>query len=271
MPGRVSIPLEGTSDFMSAAQSPTPEPRLAVLGARTQPLDNHGQLVVRADEGENRLVFASDPGGMAAEQYRLIRRKLVERYPEGGALLVTSPQSGEGKTLTSTNLAWCLAESGARTLLAEMDLRSPSLSKLLGYSPQIATMTSLLEDDPAKGTVYQVNGMSFYVAMSDARRDASGLISSSRIARFLGWAKENYKWVVLDSPPLFPFSDTPELSAASDFTILVVRAGMSARALVSRSIQLLGSRLQQVILNEASECADSPYRYLAAHYGTKKR
>ena len=255
---------------MSAAQSPTPEPRLAVLGARPQPADNRGQLVVRPEEGESRLVFASDPSGMAAEQYRLIRRKLVEKYPQGATLVVTSPQMGEGKTLTSANLAWCFAESGHPTLLAEMDLRNPSLSKLLGYSPQIATVASLLDDEPEKATVYQVNGMPFYVAMSDWRRNASGLLSSSRIARFLGWAKQNYKWVVLDSPPLFPFSDTAELSAATDFTILVVRAGVSARALVSRSIQSLGPRLQQVILNEADECADSPYRYLAAHYGTKK-
>lgn len=253
---------------MSAIQSP--ETRLAVLGGRAQPADNHGQLVVRPAEGESRLVFASDPSGMAAEQYRLIRRKLVERHPAGGALVVTSPQMGEGKTLTSTNLAWCLAESGIPTLLAEMDLRNPSLSKLLGYSPQIATVASLLDDDPAKGMVYQVNGMPFYVAMSDWRRNASGLLSSARIARFVAWAKQNYKWVVLDSPPLFPFSDTPELSAASDFTILVVRANVSVRALVSRSIQLLGPRLEQVVLNEASECADSPYRYLNAHYGTKK-
>lgn len=253
---------------MSATQSR--EPSLAVLGARAQPADTRGQLSVRPAEGASRLVFAADPGGVAAEQYRLIRRRLVERYPAGGALVVTSPQMGEGKTLTSANLAWCLAESGQMTLLAEMDVRNPSLSKLLGYSPQIATVASLLDDDPAKGAVYQVNVMPFYVAMADWRRDASVLLTSARIARFLAWAKQNYKWVVLDSPPLFPFSDTPELSAASDATILVVRAGVSARALVSRSVQLLGSRLQQVILNEASECADSPYRYLTAHYGTKR-
>lgn len=255
---------------MNAFKSPIPEPRLSVLGSRTQPAETHGQLVVRHEEGESRLVFASDPNGMAAEQYRLIRRKLTERYPEGGALVVTSPEMGEGKTLTSANLAWCFAEVGARTLLAEMDLRNPSLSKLFGYSPQIATIASLLEEDPAKGTVYQVNAIPFYVAMSDARRNTSGLLSGVQISRFLGWAKQNYKWVVLDSPPLFPFSDTAELSAASDFTILVVRAGVSARALVERSIQLLGPRLQQVILNEATECVDSPYRYMTAHYGTKK-
>jgi Mrp family chromosome partitioning ATPase len=255
---------------MSAIQSPSPESGLTVLNGRSQFAEIHGQLVVRPGEGESRLVFASEPAGVAAEQYRLIRRKLVERYPGGGSLVVTSPQMGEGKTLTSTNLAWCFAESGLPTLLAEMDLRNPSMSKLFGYSPSISSMATLLEDDPANGMVYQINDLPFCVAMSDARHDVSSLLSSSRITRFLEWAKQNYTWVVLDSPPLFPFSDTAELSAAADFTILVVRAGVSARALVSRSIQLLGPRLQQVILNEASECADSPYRYLSGHYGTKK-
>jgi Mrp family chromosome partitioning ATPase len=257
---------------MSAIQSPSPESRLTVLNlnGRAQLAEIHGQLVVRPGEFESRLVFASDPGGVAAEQYRLIRRKLVERYPDGGSLVVTSPQMGEGKTLTSTNLAWCFAESGIPTLLGEMDLRNPSMSQLLGYSPTVSSMATLLEDDPANGMVYQINDLPFCVAMSDARPNASGLLSTSRITRFLEWAKQNYKWVVLDSPPLFPFSDTVELSAAADFTILVVRAGVSSRTLVTRSIQLLGPRLQQVILNEASECADSPYRYLSAHYGTKK-
>jgi capsular exopolysaccharide synthesis family protein len=217
------------------------------------------------------LVFASDPGGVAAEQYRLIRRKLVERYPGGAAVLVTSAEGGEGKTLTATNLAWCLGERGIPTLLAEMDLRNPSMSKLLGYSPKIASISSLLSDeDPVEGTVYQVNGLPLYVATSDARRNPPSLLTSTRVTRFLEWAKQRYRWIVLDSPPLFPFSDTAELSAAADFTMLVVRAGVSSRALVTRSIQLLGTRLQQIVLNEASECIDSTYRYLAAHNGAKK-
>jgi Mrp family chromosome partitioning ATPase len=255
---------------MSAIKSPISESGLTVLDTRMH--DNHdpSRLVVQPEEGKSRLVMASEPGGLAAEQYRLIRRKLVERYPDGAAVVVTSAKMGEGKTLTSANLSWCFAETGSPTLLAEMDLRRPSLTKLLGYSPQVASIASLLEGDAINAKVYRINSMPLYVAMSDARRDTSSLLSTARVSRFLSWAKQHYKWVVLDSPPLFPFSDTAELSAAADFTILVVRAGLSTRNLVARSVQVLGSQLQQVILNDATECLDSPYRYLCAQYGTKK-
>lgn len=255
---------------MSAIKNPIPESGLVVLDRKVE-ADDHSQLVVRPAEGESRLVMASDPGGLAAEQYRVVRRKLVERYPDGAAIVITSPKMAEGKTLTSANLSWCFAESGAPTLLAEMDLRRPSVAKLLGYSPQMASIASLLEQEPSETAVYQINNMSLYVAMSDARKNSAALLTTARLSRFLVWAKQHYKWIVLDSPPLFPFSDTAELSAAADFTILVVRAGVSTRALVSRAVQVLGSRLQQVILNEATECLDSPYRYLCAQYGTKKQ
>src|SRR5262249_47994109 len=187
--------LEDTPDFMSAIESPISEPKLALLNARAQVSNGVGQLSVHPAEGESRLVFASDPGGIAAEQYRLVRRKLMEKYPEGGAVVVTSPEMGEGKTLTSANLAWCFAEIGVPTLLAEMDLRNPSLSKLFGYSPQIASIASLLSDaDPVKGAVYQINNLSLYAAMSDARHSTSALLTSDRLARFVAWAKQNYKW-----------------------------------------------------------------------------
>lgn len=257
---------------MSAIKNAIPESGLVVLNlkAGAAGTEDRSQLVVRPGEGESRLVMASDPAGLAAEQYRVIRRKLIERYPDGAAVVITSPQMGEGKTLTSANLSWCFAETGTPTLLAELDLRRPSVAKLLGYSPQMASIASLLEHEPAEAAVYQINNLPLYVAISDARKNSSSLLSTPRLSRFVAWAKGKYKWVVLDSPPLFPFSDTAELSAAADFTILVVRAGVSTRSLVNKAVQVLGPRLQQVILNEATECLDSQYHYLCAQYGTKK-
>ena len=89
---------------MSTIQNPATNGKFMLVDTQAprKPLP----VIVRAAEGENRLVFISDPGGVAAEQYRIMRSKLVERYPMGGSVLMTSPVSGDGKTLTSTNLAW---------------------------------------------------------------------------------------------------------------------------------------------------------------------
>ena len=243
----------------------------ASVGRNGKPLS----IIVRAVEGENRLVFISDPGGVAAEQYRIMRRKLVERYPTGGVVLVTSPGSGDGKTLTSTNLAWCLAETGVPTLLAEMDLRNPSVAKLLGYQCESSGIELLLagQEEP-EAVVRQVNRMRFHVAAAGRiTPNPVDLLAGRHLRDMIAWARQNYKWVVLDSPPLFPLADALELASMSDFTLLVVRARVSPRILVEKAIESLGPHLQQVIMNEGTECADSSYRYLSAYYpyGQRKK
>lgn len=262
---------------MSAIQNPVAEARFVLHDTSRNGNDKPAPVTVRARKGESRLIFAAEPGGYAAEQYRVIRRKLVERYPDGAILLVTSPGPGDGKTLTATNLAWCLAEAGMSTLLAEMDLRNPSIDKLLGYAFDGPGIESLLQEEMAPNAVLrQVNRMQFYVATAHKPlENPVELITGNRLRNFLDWAKQNHKWVVLDSPPVLSISDSMELSALADCTVLVVRARVTPRILVERSIELLGSRLHQVIMNEGTECADSSHRYYSGAYpypyGSKKR
>jgi len=260
---------------MSAIQNPAVDPGFMLSDTPLQPPVKPLPLTVRAKKGDTTLVFASDPGGFAAEQYRVIRRTLVEKYPDGASILVTSPTSGDGKTLTATNLAWCLAEAGMPTLLAEMDLRNPSIDRLLGSSLPRPGIESLLENggDP-KAFLRQVNRMQFYVATArDPLENPVDLLTGTHLRDFATWAKENHKWVIWDSPPALTLADAAELSALTDCTLLVVRARVTPKVLVERAIELLGSRLQQVIMNEGSECADSSHRYFAAYYpyGARKQ
>ncbi|MBV9180065.1 MAG: hypothetical protein JO356_02025, partial [Acidobacteria bacterium] len=81
---------------------------------------------------ESRLIFRTDPEGLGAEQFRLLRRTLSQRSPNGGVLLITSPSQGDGKTLTSLNLCTCLASSGEKILLIEADIRRPMVRTVLG-------------------------------------------------------------------------------------------------------------------------------------------
>ncbi|HEY6248409.1 MAG TPA: CpsD/CapB family tyrosine-protein kinase [Candidatus Angelobacter sp.] len=262
---------------MSAIQNPVADERFVLHEPLRSGNDKPAPLTVRAQKGDSRLIFSADPGSFAAEQYRVIRRKLVERYPDGATLLVTSPGPGDGKTLTATNLAWCLAEAGMPTLLAEMDLRNPSINKLLGYAFDGPGIESLLQGEVEPSAVLrQVNRMQFYVATArKAMENPVDILTGHRLRSFLRWAKENHKWVVLDSPPVLTISDSMELSSLTDTTLLVVRARVTPRVLIERSIELLGSHLHQVIMNEGTECADSSHRYFSGSYpypsGSKKK
>src|SRR5258708_2057084 len=91
------------------------------------------RVVTLQPSKKSRLVFLTEPTSLAVEQYKILRRRLCNLHPQGGVMLVTSPGAGEGKTLTSLNLAWCLAEAGHQTCLVDLDFRAPGVSQALGY------------------------------------------------------------------------------------------------------------------------------------------
>src|SRR5215467_7932947 len=105
------------------------------------------KLILPAAE-ESRLVFRTDPLGLAAEQFRLLRQSLTNEFSNGAALLLTSPSIGDGKTLTSINLTSCLAETGSPTLLIEVDTRRPAIAQALN-----CTIESPGLEDALPGTV----------------------------------------------------------------------------------------------------------------------
>lgn len=228
-------------------------------------------LLLKADP-DSTLVFATEPTGLAAEQYRQLRRNLIEHYPEGATLLVTSPAQAEGKTMNALNLAWCLAESGAPTLLFEADLRRPAVAQTLRWAVPQGVETALSGEVEPKAVVGAADHLPLHVAAaSKPVKDPGQLLKGAGTRRFMDWARGQFRWVVVDAPPLLPAADALELCPLTDATLLVVRVRVTPRELVERSFQLLGSRLRGIILNEASLCWDSYHRYLAHYHGPRSK
>jgi Mrp family chromosome partitioning ATPase len=222
-------------------------------------------------DANNRVVFHSEPGSVAVEQYRLLRRNLAESFPQGATLLVTSPTKGDGKTMNAINLAWCLAETHAPTLLAEADLRQPSVAKVLGYRPEHGIETAMMgEIDPESTVAVCTNGVPFHVAaVSKAQRDPIWVLKNTSTKAYLEWARSKFRWVILDTPPVIPAADVPELAPLTDAVLLVVRVRSTPVDLVQKSFKMLGDRVRGVILNEATLCWDSYYRYLSGYHAAK--
>ena len=217
--------------------------------------------------GNSRLVFLTEPAGLAAEQYRLLRRRMTSRFPQGAMLLVTSPTPGDGKTLNAINLAWCLAEGDGPTLLLEADLRQPTVAKVLGCSPLDGVEAALLGEAEPETVVWTVSGSPLCVAMAaKGQSQPARILKDPRLRKFMGWAKNKFRWTVVDAPPVFPAADVAELCPLVDAALLIVRARKTPQDLVLKSFEVLGDRLTGVILNEATLCLDSHYRYLDHDY-----
>lgn len=213
------------------------------------------------------LVFLHSAQDMIAEQFRVMSARLRERHPMGGVLMVTSPSSEDGKTLTAINLAFGLAERGSSVLLLEADLRRPNIRNVLGMVGVSSGIEDILRGERApESAIHTLRGTQLSVAAASGPvLDARELIQGDQLRQLLQWARQQFHWVIVDTPPVFPIADASEIARISSIVVLVVRARHTPAPLVQRSVDLLAGRLHYTIMNESSECVDSSSKYISAY------
>jgi capsular exopolysaccharide synthesis family protein len=243
------------------AEEPAPDPQ--TYAARNQ----YRSLELPAKKN-SRLIFLTDRHSLAAEQFRVLRRKLSQDFPNGGVLVVTSPTEGDGKTLTTINLCSCLAEVGDSTLLIDADLRRPTVGKVLSRPSGAPGVEDVLAGNahPSEA-IYTIEDLRFCAAMFETvQRDPSKLINGQAFRELLAWARRSFRWIVLDTSPVLPAADVVDLMPQADGVLLVIRAEGTPRELSKRAFDVLGKRLHGVILNSASVDSNPHYRYLSRYY-----
>ena len=205
-------------------------------------------------ESTSRLVFLTEPNGVAVEQYKILRHRLNSIHPRGGVMLVTSPGPGEGKTLTSANLAWCLAEGGHRTCLVDLDFRAPGLSQTLGLLTGQFGVEDVLSGERKVHQVMRPAGEFPFATLPVRRRRPSpgSLLRPDAIVPLLEKLRSLHDWVLLDLAPALPMADVAELLPHVDGALLVVRCAKSSRALLAPTLDVLGSALWGIVFNDAA-------------------
>jgi tyrosine-protein kinase Etk/Wzc len=168
-------------------------------------------------------------------------------------LLVTSATSQEGKTTTSINIAGTLAQANFRTLLLDADLRKPRIHNVFkqkrfpGFTDYFFGQASY-EDIIRKS---EVNNLDFITA-GTIPPNPSEILGSVQMESFLNKLKNDYDYVIVDSPPVVAVTDSEIISSLVDGTILVVSANNTEMELMEKAISLLNheqSSLIGVILN----------------------
>lgn len=217
----------------------------------------------------SRLAFLVDPTGLAVEQYKLLRGRLNTLQPRGGVLLMTSPGPGDGKTLTSINLAWSLAQGGFRTCLVDLDFRAPGLARTLGLSlTEGGTQEVLTGSKNAAESMLQIGDRPFHVlGIRERVEEPSELFTPAVLGPLLIGLRARYRWVVLDMAPVMPMSDVAEVLPQVDGALLIVRAGKTSKDLLPPLFELLGSKLKGVVLNDTPVLGSAYY----GSYGNPER
>jgi polysaccharide biosynthesis transport protein len=210
--------------------------------------------------GQELLLNASQRSPLA-EAYRQLRTSVL-LSSAGGAprtLLVTSSQPGEGKTTTVVNTAMILAQTGAKVVVIDADMRRPRLHSIFnidnttGLSGLLASRMS--EAEMLNSVQFHEPSGLYVLPSGRIPPNPAELLGSDQIRSLMKVLANNFTHIVIDSPPVASFTDGVLLSSVADGVLLVVHGGNASRHIVRRSKQLLsdvGAKIFGVVLNNVT-------------------
>lgn len=254
-------------------------PSLAVVPAFAM-LNGYGRMpkLLRSSTGNGKetrveLVSYNLPQSQISEAFRALRTSLLlsqaEHPPQ--VILVTSALPQEGKTTAAVNLAVTLAQLGDRTLLVDADLRKPGIGRALslaegkyaGLSSYLAGVSSLELVTVPHPVITNLAA----IPTGPVPPNPADLLSSRRLSEAIAALRQDYKFIVMDSPPIMAATDAVILSVLADGVLLVVRSGETPKGVFMRARDLLGGvkcRLLGVVLNAVD--SNSPGYYYSYRY-----
>jgi capsular exopolysaccharide synthesis family protein len=222
-------------------------------------------------DGESDLVTVAHPNAPAAEAFRLLRTSVkflaVERQVR--VVQVTSPSTGEGKTMVAVNLAVAFAQAGDRVVLVGGDLRRPRMEEIVGV-PLTPGLTAVLIGDVTLPQAIQSAAAVPNLSVLPAGQpppNPSELISGERARRLVDVLGQTYDVVIIDCPPVLPVTDSLVLARMADTTLLVTSANRTSKRSLTRAVELLrqvDAPLVGTVLNSLSAdetFSGEPYRY----------
>ena len=214
---------------------------------------------------QSELVSAHDSVSSFAESYRALRTSLLlssaERAPR--TMLVTSSHPAEGKTTIVANTAISLAQTGARVLVLDADMRRPRCHKILSMKNEVGLSTFLSREISIQRVIQSHETPNLDVMTAGPiPPNPSELLSSLKWRVLIAELEDHYDHIVIDSPPVIHVTDALIISPYADGVILVVKGGQTPREAVMRAKQALydvNAKIFGVVLNGVDLHAESYY------------
>ena len=233
-----------------------------------------------ADHGKQPEVVGADISFAASEAYKLLRTKLQFSFADEKAcrvIGVSSALTGEGKSLSSINLAYSLSQLNQRVLLIDCDMRRPSLSAKLPIQ-KAPGLSDFLAGQSRADNLIQNCGLknderAFHVVSAGRNPpNPMELLSSRRMEQMLALLRQNYDYIILDLPPVGEVGDALAVAKLTDGMLLVVRQNYGNRLALGaavRQFEFVDSRILGIIYNCTDESGNGYSKKYYKKYGKK--
>nr|WP_211161201.1 polysaccharide biosynthesis tyrosine autokinase [Microcella alkalica] len=219
------------------------------------------------------LIVQDDPHSPRAEAFRTLRTNLqfLDIEPGARSFVITSSVPAEGKSTTSANLAIALADSGARVVIIDGDLRRPKLAEYMGLEGAVG-LTDVLIQRASLGDVLQPwgrRGLSVLPAGS-VPPNPSELLGSRAMQSLVHALEQEFDVVIIDMPPLLPVTDAALVSKMTKGALVVAAAGKTDRRELEGALAALenvGARVSGIIITMLPTKGPDAYGYGRYGYG----
>lgn len=216
------------------------------------------------------FIVEKEPKSIAAESYRTLRTNIQYSSfdKEYKVIMVTSSEPGEGKSTTAGNLALCLAQGEKKVILVDCDLRKPSLHKKFKISNIVGLSDVMIGKEELVTAMHRYNNNLVILTSGKIPPNPSEMLSSKAMTALLDTLKQNFDYIILDTPPVQAVTDSQILATKADGTILVVRAERTKKDSVQNAINLLkkvNADIIGTVLNGMDNSRNKYYYY----YGEK--
>ncbi len=224
------------------------------------------------------IVCAAEAASPIAEQYRMLKANLqsMRRRANVKTIVMTSAMVGEGKSVTSINLALTLArQEHMKVVLVDGDMRRSSVHRWLGLGESAHGLsTALQQNGTLNGSLIRLGSPTLTILPSGPKpQQPAELLASSNMRKILETLKAQFDLIIIDTPPVLSVSDSSILAAQADGVLLVVKAGRTQL----KTILEAKARLEQVkatllgcILTHAHFFTPGYNRYYREYYKKEK-
>ncbi|MBV8137947.1 MAG: polysaccharide biosynthesis tyrosine autokinase [Deltaproteobacteria bacterium] len=230
-------------------------PDFAMLHRATtsqQRFDGVRKFLLGSERATGTSPTAHEPG--RGDVYRSIRTALM--FSRAGAppqkMLITSAIEGEGKTWTAVHAATAFAQTGAKTLLIDADLRRAQCHEALGADNSAGLSEVLVGQlEPGNSVRYIEDRNLFLLSAGSCVPNPAELLTSNKMLEVIRFFSEQYQYILIDSAPLMYASDTVGIATMADGVVLVAGSATPKQSVrrAAERLALAGANVLGVVLN----------------------
>jgi capsular exopolysaccharide synthesis family protein len=201
-----------------------------------------GEILYSAEVENIPIMVDKDSRSNIAESFRSLRANLQYFTPNvkgAKTILISSQNAGEGKTFTSINLSAILAKAEKKVLLLELDLHKPKVQKTLKMFPDKGISSIAIGLETIEKCIKATEVENMYVLLSGpVPPNPSEMILSDSLTEIMKYAKSNFDYVIIDTPPVSLISDALVLMKFSDINLFVINTKFPSKASIAHAHEI---------------------------------